>query len=293
MICCSDLAQLELMLFKNNVKTSVVVSVFVELVKHQTLALILTSVLNKFFHLAVRLSPFQQPLLAQPQINVTSPLAIQTLPELLQWVNAYTPPEIAPTWTVVVLNTNVPLPMVNVPPKIPLPVHQSIVSGELGPPGLLALSPVDLELKLPPEPSPPKPKTMVPHVLEVTPNPNLVPNLAVLLLVKFPLGRPGLQLAHPLVVLEPKSETEPSLLLPFVEVEMETVELWETLEPVLLVFQSTALDPTLLLVVSVLLMVSLDTEPLLTPSLLNHNMEEPLVHSQPVLNGTPLVQQPN
>lgn len=96
MTCCFDPVQLELILFKNNVKLSVVVSVSVDNVKHQTFVPITTNVLNKFSMPVVHLllSPLQ--LLVQHQINVIFLVVTQLLLVLPPKENVPTQPEIAP-----------------------------------------------------------------------------------------------------------------------------------------------------------------------------------------------------
>lgn len=94
MTCFFDLVQLELMLFKNNVKTFAVVFVSAELAKPQTAVLTPTNVLNKSLDLAAPPLLNHLPFLAQPLTLVMSPPVIQTLLVLLLWEDAPTPLEI-------------------------------------------------------------------------------------------------------------------------------------------------------------------------------------------------------
>lgn len=190
-------------------------------------------------------------------------------------------------------NTSVPQPLDNVLQLILPPVHQSIVFGDLGEPGLPALLPVEMELELKQELEQHLPKMEVLTVPDLPPTLNHVHLDVVPLLVKSASGLHGDLLVQPLVELELKPEPELSPLLPSVEDLLETVTLFLHLDHVPNVFQETVLEPTLPEAVSVLQMDLEDIDLLHTEFQPPCNMVVFLVLMLISLNGTSLVPQVN
>jgi hypothetical protein len=238
-----------MMSFKKLVKRHVVVSVFVDNVNPQPSVMIKIFAAIGLFKLVVMKSLLLWQPFAQLLTNVQSLPAIQTFHQLLlapSLVNVHTDPLIALLSLLDVLNTIVPQALENVLLWINPPVLLVIVLGDLGVPGLGALSLVEMVLS--PELDP-KIKLLWMVVLLVMDQPlklMFALSLAVLLLVFKPAGLPGDQLVLDStdVDLLP-AKHEPDQLLSSILVEEQLVE--QQMKPVnvLLVLTLTALDQIL------------------------------------------------